>query len=152
MIFLSFLKKDFIFHQGDKSKEMYFVRKGKLEVLVQDDGGLEREVVVASLGTGISDLNFFSSIYLYYLFIFTWTYLTASYKHTISSVELVTIFIYICIYIFPFCVHLVGAFFGEISMLTGQTRTASIRASTKCELYCLSKEDFDEVSLFIMSV
>lgn len=38
-----------------------------------------------------------------------------------------------------------GAFFGEISMLTGTRRTASVRASTYCDLYYLKRKDFLEV-------
>lgn len=35
----------------------------------------------------------------------------------------------------------VGAFFGEVALLTNSRRTASIRAYTCCELQVLTKED-----------
>jgi CRP-like cAMP-binding protein len=35
-----------------------------------------------------------------------------------------------------------GTFFGEISLLTGERRNATVRAITTCELLVLSKEDF----------
>ena len=38
-----------------------------------------------------------------------------------------------------------GDFFGEISLLTGQLRTASVRALQKVELARLGKKDFDQV-------
>jgi hypothetical protein len=38
-----------------------------------------------------------------------------------------------------------GSFFGEIALITSGKRTASVRASTFCDLFVLTKEDFDEV-------
>mmetsp|Transcript_44297 Transcript_44297/g.140960 ORF Transcript_44297/g.140960 Transcript_44297/m.140960 type:complete len:872 (+) Transcript_44297:215-2830(+) len=38
-----------------------------------------------------------------------------------------------------------GSFFGEISLLTGGRRTATIMATEICEIYSLAKYDFDEV-------
>mmetsp|Transcript_16274 Transcript_16274/g.55407 ORF Transcript_16274/g.55407 Transcript_16274/m.55407 type:complete len:937 (-) Transcript_16274:8826-11636(-) len=38
-----------------------------------------------------------------------------------------------------------GAFFGEISLLTGGRRTATVRAVEMCEVYSLSQADFEEV-------
>jgi CRP-like cAMP-binding protein len=35
-----------------------------------------------------------------------------------------------------------GTFFGEISLLTGERRNATVRAITTCDLLVLSKEDF----------
>lgn len=39
-----------------------------------------------------------------------------------------------------------GAFFGEMALLSDQPRTASVRATTYCDLYCLSKDSFKKVS------
>ena len=39
-----------------------------------------------------------------------------------------------------------GEFFGEISVLTGKPRTATITAAETSELLCLRKEDFDDIS------
>ena len=38
-----------------------------------------------------------------------------------------------------------GEFFGEISLLLSQPRTASVRAATPCNLFVLHKADFDRV-------
>ena len=38
-----------------------------------------------------------------------------------------------------------GEFFGEISLLLSQPRTASVRAATACNLFVLHKADFDRV-------
>ena len=38
-----------------------------------------------------------------------------------------------------------GAFFGEISLILRQQRTASIRAKSRCDFYRLKKADFDEL-------
>ena len=38
-----------------------------------------------------------------------------------------------------------GAFFGELSLLNASPRTASIRATTDCDIFILSKKDFDRV-------
>ncbi|NJD65002.1 MAG: cyclic nucleotide-binding domain-containing protein, partial [Chloroflexi bacterium] len=38
-----------------------------------------------------------------------------------------------------------GEFFGEMALLTGEPRTASVRASTDVELWVLSKTDFEEI-------
>ena len=35
-----------------------------------------------------------------------------------------------------------GAFFGEMSLLTGEPRSGTVRAETDVEVLCLSKEDF----------
>ena len=39
-----------------------------------------------------------------------------------------------------------GAFFGEMSILTGQPRTASIVALTRCELLELDRPTLDEIT------
>ena len=39
-----------------------------------------------------------------------------------------------------------GEFFGEMSLLLAQPRTASIRATTACDLFVLHKADFDRAS------
>ncbi len=36
-----------------------------------------------------------------------------------------------------------GEFFGEISLLLAQPRSASVRAATTCDLFVLHKADFD---------
>jgi hypothetical protein len=41
-----------------------------------------------------------------------------------------------------------GAFFGELSLLKAGRRTATVKAITFCDLFVLSKEDFDEVLKF----
>ena len=38
-----------------------------------------------------------------------------------------------------------GDFFGEIALFENETRTASVRAVTYCDVYCLAKSAFDEV-------
>jgi glucose-6-phosphate 1-dehydrogenase len=38
-----------------------------------------------------------------------------------------------------------GGLFGEVSMLLGMPRTASVRAATQCDLFELGREDFDRV-------
>ncbi len=38
-----------------------------------------------------------------------------------------------------------GEFFGEMALLTGEPRTASVRASTDVDLWALSKTDFEEI-------
>ena len=38
-----------------------------------------------------------------------------------------------------------GDYFGEISLLLDQPRTASVRAKTLCDLFVLSKTDFERV-------
>jgi glucose-6-phosphate 1-dehydrogenase len=38
-----------------------------------------------------------------------------------------------------------GDFFGEIALLSSQPRTASVRARTPCDLFVLSKADFDRI-------
>jgi len=40
-----------------------------------------------------------------------------------------------------------GSFFGEIALIFDTTRTATIRAGTFCDLYILTKDSFDEISL-----
>jgi CRP-like cAMP-binding protein len=35
-----------------------------------------------------------------------------------------------------------GTFFGEISLLTGQRRNATVRAITTCDLFVLDREEF----------
>lgn len=83
------LAGDYIFKEGDRSREMYFVRSGSVEIIMEIQG-VDR--TIAELGS-YSD--------------------------------------------YPF--------FGEISLLLGETRTASARASTKCVLSKLSQQDFFEV-------
>jgi CRP-like cAMP-binding protein len=38
-----------------------------------------------------------------------------------------------------------GDFFGELSLLSSQPRTATIRAATTCDLFVLDKTDFNRV-------
>ncbi|KAF6019663.1 HCN3 [Bugula neritina] len=38
-----------------------------------------------------------------------------------------------------------GSYFGEISLLSNQMRMATVRATTYCNLFSLSKEDFDSI-------
>lgn len=83
------LADDYIFKEGDKSREMYFVRSGSVQIIMEIQGV---DQVIAEIGS-YSD--------------------------------------------YPF--------FGEISLLLGETRTASARASTKCVLSKLSQQDFFEV-------
>ena len=84
------LSGDYIFKEGDKSREMYFVRTGSVEIIMEDEQGVEQ--VIASL-------------------------------HSYSDCP----------------------FFGEISLLLGETRTASAKATSKCLLSSLSQHDFFEV-------
>ena len=37
-----------------------------------------------------------------------------------------------------------GAFFGELSLISAQPRTASIRAATPCDMFILDKKTFDQ--------
>ena len=46
------LRGDYIFHVHDNTHEMYFIRKGKCEVLIEDKSAKSNEKVVAMLGTG----------------------------------------------------------------------------------------------------
>ena len=85
------LAGDFIFKQGDKSREMYFVRSGTVEIIMEDPV-TEMEQVIATI-----------------------------YDFSESP------------------------FFGEISLLLGETRTASAKAIDKCVLSSLSQHDFFEV-------
>ena len=88
------LPGDYVFKEGDKSREMYFVRTGSVEIIMEDDGGVEE--VIAEI-------------------------------HSFSDCP----------------------FFGEISLLLGETRTASAKATTKCILSSLSQQDFfDVLSMF----
>ena len=84
------LAGDYIFKEGDKSREMYFVRTGSVEIIMEDEHGTE--AVIADI-------------------------------HSYSDCP----------------------FFGEISLLLGETRTASAKATSKCVLSSLSQEDFFEV-------
>ena len=81
---------DYIFKEGDKSREMYFVRTGSVEIIMEDEHGVEG--VIAEI-------------------------------HSYSDCP----------------------FFGEISLLLGETRTASAKATSKCVLSSLSQQDFFEV-------
>ena len=83
---LILLKGEYVVRKGDIGQEMFFIHRGKVDV-VSEDG-----------------LNIFASMEQ-------------------------------------------GSFFGEISLMNNCPRTASIRASTNCDLFILSKNDFDEVLL-----
>jgi CRP-like cAMP-binding protein len=83
------LAGDFVFKEGDKSREMYFVRSGSVEIIME----------ITGVDRTIAEIGSYSD--------------------------------------YPF--------FGEISLLLGETRTASARASTKCVLSKLSQLDFFEV-------
>jgi CRP-like cAMP-binding protein len=85
------LPGDYIFREGDKSREMYFIRTGTVEIIMEDP--------VTGSESAIATLHSFSE----------------------------------------------SPFFGEISLLLGETRTASAKASTKCVLTALSQQDFFEV-------
>ena len=88
------LPGDYVFKEGDKSREMYFVRTGSVEIIMEDESGVEE--VIAEI-------------------------------HSFSDCP----------------------FFGEISLLLGETRTASAKATTKCILSSLSQQDFfDVLSMF----
>ena len=88
------LPGDYVFKEGDKSREMYFVRTGSVEIIMEDESGVEE--VIAEI-------------------------------HSFSDCP----------------------FFGEISLLLGETRTASAKATTKCVLSSLSQQDFfDVLSMF----
>ena len=39
----------------------------------------------------------------------------------------------------------IGDFFGEIALVLSQTRTATIRAKTHCDLFALERADFNRV-------
>ena len=81
---LILLKGEYVVRKGDIGQEMFFIHRGKVDV-VSEDG-----------------LTIFASMEQ-------------------------------------------GSFFGEISLMNNCPRTASIRASTNCDLFILSKRDFDEV-------
>ena len=85
------LKNDCLFKEGDKSRDMYFIRDGTVEVAM-DDPVTGIEIVVNILSANDSN-----------------------------------------------------PFFGEISLLLGELRTASVRAVTKCVLATLTEHDFFEV-------
>lgn len=76
---------DVVVRQGEPGTSLYVVRRGELEVLVEDESHKVRRV--ALLGP--------------------------------------------------------GEYFGEIALLERVPRTATVRALTECELFALSKEDFD---------
>lgn len=89
------LPYEFIFKEGDRSREMYFIREGVVEIIKMDLVTGENRVI-ARVGADSDD-----------------------------------------------------PFFGEISLLLGETRTASIRAYTKCVFSYLTQDDFfDVLSLF----
>ena len=75
---------DYVFRAGEPGREMYFISRGRLEVIARDG---------TTVFTSLTD----------------------------------------------------GDFFGEIALLLGQPRTASVRAVDYCDLYALDKEMFDRV-------
>ena len=90
------LTNDYVFKEGDKSREMYFVRSGTVEIIMEDGVSGTSDRVIAEIGS-------FSE----------------------------------------------SPYFGEISLLLGETRTASARAKTKCVFSCLTQHDFfDVLSMF----
>ena len=87
------LHGDYIFREGDMSRDMYFIKHGQVEVVQDDPTAIgEQEVVIATIGADSSH-----------------------------------------------------PFFGEIALLLGETRTASVRAKGKCMLSWISLSDFVEV-------
>ena len=87
------LPGDFLFREGDMSRELYFIRHGSVEVVQDDPTAIgEQDVVIARL--------------------------SAASAHP---------------------------YFGEIALLLGETRTASVRASERCMLSLISLQDFVEV-------
>ena len=87
------LSGDYVFREGDMSRDMYFIKHGSVEVVQDDPTAIgEQEVVIATIGADSSH-----------------------------------------------------PFFGEIALLLGETRTASVRAKGKCMLSWISLADFVEV-------
>ena len=87
------LSGDYVFREGDMSRDMYFIKHGAVEVVQDDPTAIgEQEVVIATIGADSSH-----------------------------------------------------PFFGEIALLLGETRTASVRAKGKCMLSWISLADFVEV-------
>jgi hypothetical protein len=81
---LVYLPGDYVFRVGDPGKEMFFIGRGTVEILGQDD-----VTVQATLGD--------------------------------------------------------GQFFGEVALVKGQPRNASVRALGYCDLYALDKDTFDRI-------
>jgi voltage-gated potassium channel len=75
---------EYVFHAGETGHEMFFISRGRLEVLGRD-------------GKTLLD--------------------------TLSD----------------------GEIFGEMALLSGQSRNASVRATDYCDLYTLDKETFDRI-------
>ena len=87
------LSGDYVFREGDMSRDMYFIKHGAVEVVQDDPTAIgEQDVVIATIGSDSSH-----------------------------------------------------PFFGEIALLLGETRTASVRAVGKCMLSWISLADFVEV-------
>ena len=83
------LAGDYLFKESDKSSDMFFIREGRLAVIMDIQGTPTKIAEIAE--------------------------------------------------------HSLEPFIGEISLLLGEPRTASVRASTKCVLSKLSQSDFFEV-------
>jgi hypothetical protein len=79
-----FLPGDFVCKAGDRGHEMFFIGRGKVEIMSRDE-----QSVQATLGD--------------------------------------------------------GQFFGEVALVKGQPRNASVRAVGYCDLYALEKETFDRI-------
>ena len=87
------LPGDYVFREGDMSRDLYFVRYGRVEIVMDDPTAIgEQEVVISCIGADSSH-----------------------------------------------------PFFGEIALLLGETRTASVRAQTPTMLSMVSMQHFYEV-------
>ena len=87
------LPGDYVFREGDMSRDMYFIKHGRVEVIMDDPTAIgEQEVVIAELGA--------ESAY---------------------------------------------PFFGEVALLLGETRTATVRAKEPTMLSMISMSDFYDV-------
>lgn len=81
---LVFMPGDYIIHKGDLDEEMYFINRGSVQVVSEDE-----KTVYASLHE--------------------------------------------------------GAFFGEMALLLRSPRTATVKAADYCDVYILSKQDFENL-------